>query len=129
MAFLHDDLFDLILDYIAANGDVLSLCDTEPTDATEAETTYMLAKATGLTGADYTGPAAGDTSGRKLTVNARSGVTALTVTNGGTTSHFSIVDAGTKLLAVGTCTAQVLTAGNTVNTSSVDIEIRDATDE
>ena len=126
MAFLHNDLLDGLLDDIKNTGDVLSLCDTEPTDATEAETTYMLAKVTGLTSGDYTGPADGDTSGRKLTKDAESGIS---VTNSGDTAYFAIVDSGTKLLVVGTCTAQTLTAGNTVNTTAVDIELRDAADE
>jgi hypothetical protein len=53
----------------------------------------------------------GDTSGRKVTVGAQSGVN---------------VD-GTTLLSVTTCTTQTLTSGNTVNVPAYDIEFADVT--
>lgn len=62
-----------------------------------------------MTGGDFT--KADDTSGRKITVAAKNGVTVDTT---GTATHVSLDD-GTTLLAVTTCTSQALTAANTVN--------------
>jgi hypothetical protein len=82
-----------------------------------------LAQSTGLTGASYTGPADGTTSGRKLSVNAIAGVS---ISASGTATHIYI-DNGTTGLYVTTCTSQALTSGNTVNIPLWTIEIADPT--
>lgn len=128
MAYITDTMFDVFLQYLIDNGSDLCICDTLPTDYTEATVTYMLGTTSlGDTG-DYVGPANGDTSGRKVTIAAQSSIS---VTNSGTSAYIAIVDGSTteELLAVFTCTAQVLTAGNTVNTTAFDLEVRDAADE
>lgn len=66
---------DAALDYIADNGDEITLCETEPTSYTEAHATYKLG-GTSLTvgsssGADYT-IANSTVNGRKLTLAAKS---------------------------------------------------------
>jgi hypothetical protein len=71
---------------------------------------------------DFT-PGNGDTSGRKVTVGAQSGVT---VDTSGTATHLSIDD-GTTLLLVTEVTSQALTAGNTINVPAFDVEFRDPT--
>jgi hypothetical protein len=71
---------------------------------------------------DYT-VANGDTSGRKITTAAKSGVS---VTASGTATHVSLDD-GTTLLYVTTCTSQSLTSGNTVNIPAWKVEIADPT--
>lgn len=81
-----------------------------------------LADVTMTAGTDYT-KANGDTSGRKVTVAAKS---AVTVDSSGTATHVTLDD-GTTLLFVTTCTSQALTAGNTVNIPAWDIEIADPT--
>jgi hypothetical protein len=119
---VHNDVLDAALNLVKTNGTRLCVCGTEPTTHTEALTTYMLAIKT-ISSTDYTGPADGDVSGRKVTVNAAAGVS---VTNSGTAQHVAIVDfANNKLLYVKTCTSQVLTAGNTVTVPAWDIEIAD----
>jgi hypothetical protein len=75
-----------------------------------------------LAGGDFT-DADGDTSGRKVTVAAKSGVT---VDSTGTATHVTLDD-GATLLYVTTCTSQALTSGNTVNFPAWDIEIADPT--
>lgn len=65
----------------------------------------------------------GDVSGRKLTVLAQS---AVPVDASGTANHICLDD-GVTLLQVTTCTAQVLTSGNTVNVPAYDIEFADVT--
>ena len=71
---------------------------------------------------DYT-IADGDTSGRKLTVAAQSGVP---IDSSGTATHVCLDD-GTTLLQVTTCTSQALTAGGTVDVPAYDIEFADVT--
>lgn len=121
---VHDDVLDGALNIVKNNATRICVCSTQPTTHTEALTTYMLAIKT-ITSADFTGPANGDTNGRKLTSNQHSGVS---VTNSGTAQHIAFVDfANNKLLYVTTCTSQSLTAGNTVTVPVWDIEIADPT--
>jgi hypothetical protein len=77
----------------------------------------LLASVT-MAGGDYT-VANGDTSGRKVTMAAKSGVS---ITATGTATHITLDDA-TTLLYVTTCTSQALTSGNTVNIPAWKIEI------
>jgi hypothetical protein len=71
---------------------------------------------------DYT-IADGDTSGRKLTVAAQSGIP---VDSSGTATHVCLDD-GSTLVQVTTCTSQALTSGNTVDVPAYDIEFADVT--
>lgn len=115
---VHNDVLDAALDEIAT-ATVQVLCSAEPTTRTEAVTTYALADVT-MAGGDYTN-ADGDTSGRKVTVAAKSGVT---VDSTGTATHVALCDA-TDLLYVTTMTSQALTATNTVDIGAWDIELAD----
>ena len=73
---------------------------------------------------DFT-KANGDTSGRKVTVAAKSGVT---VDATGTATHIVLArTTDSTLRAITTCSLQALTAGNTVNIPAFDIEIADPT--
>ena len=78
MPFLADAALDATLSYLADNGDRVDYCSQEPTTYAEATSTYTLmtdALMAGTAGADYD-LADGDASGRKLTMAARSGLTA-----------------------------------------------------
>lgn len=77
---------------------------------------------TGLGNGDFTA-ANGDTSGRKVTVTAQTGVP---VDASGDATHVCLDD-GTTLLQVTTCTTQTLTSGNTVDVPAYDIEFADVT--
>lgn len=120
---VHDDVLDGALNIIKNNCTRMCVCSTQPTTYTEAITTNELADIVMASG-DFTA-ANGDTSGRKLTVAAKS---AFAVDNSGTALHVALVDVtNSKLLYVTTCTSQALTAGNTVSTPAWDIEIADPT--
>jgi hypothetical protein len=115
---VHDDVLDGSHDITAA-ANLMTVCSAEPTTRTEAVTTFALADVA-LAGGDFT-KANGDTSGRKVTVAAKS---AVPVDASGTATHIALVD-GTRLLRVTTCTSQALTSGNTVNIPAHKYEIAD----
>jgi hypothetical protein len=113
-----DLVMDAALDYIAT-GTIMTVCSAQPTNRTEAVTTYALADVS-LAGGDFT-KANGDSSGRKTTVAQKSNVTIDTT---GTATHIAISDA-TNVILVTTCTSQALTAGGTVTVPSFKDEIGD----
>lgn len=120
---VHDDVLDGALNVIKNNCTKQVACSAQPTTYTEALTTYALATAT-MTSTDFTA-ANGDTSGRKLTTAAKSGVL---IDVSGTATHIAQLDVtNSKLLAVTTCTSQALTANgsNTVNFPAWKREIAD----
>lgn len=117
-------VLDAALNYVANNGSRITVCSAEPTTYTEAITTFKLADVD-ITAGDYTGPADGDVSGRKITVDAQAGVT---VDSSGTATHVAIVDvSNTALLIVTTCTSQAIVATSTIDIPAWDIEIQDPT--
>lgn len=66
---------------------------------------------------------AGDVSGRKVTVAAKSG---LPVLAGGTANHVALLDtAGSRLLYVTTCPDQAVAPGGTLSIAAWAIEIAD----
>lgn len=119
----NDLILDAACDYVKNNVTQLCVCSAQPTTYAEAITTYKLAIKTGLTSGSFTGPANGDTNGRKITVNAAN---AITVDTGGSATHIALVS-GSVLIYVTTCTSQALTGGNTVNVPAWDIEFADVT--
>lgn len=119
---VSDTVLDAALNYIKNNADLMTACNAEPTTLTEAVTTYALADVA-MSGTDFT-VGEGDTNGRKVAVGAKSDVTVDTT---GTATHVALVDSGTELLYVTTCTSQSLTASNTVDFPTWDIEIADPT--
>lgn len=135
---VHDNVLDAALDYIKNNSIRLVVLNAEPTGAsayTNAQTNadssgYRLAQAT-ISSADFTGPANGDTSGRKITVNAQSSMSIDGVASTGSATHVALVkyhasSASSQLVIfTTTCTTQTLTGGNKVNTPAWDIELRD----
>ena len=123
MATFHDNVFDQGLDYLEANATKLVLCSQEPTTHTEAETTYKLAEVV-TAAADFT-VAAGDVSGRKITMDAKT----VTGTDNGTATHYALLNtAGSLLLARNTMTNVAITNGGTQDVNAVDVlEIRQPT--
>ena len=122
--FANDIVMDAALD-VAATATRMLACSAQPTNYTEANSTYALADVT-MAGGDFA-KANGDTSGRKVTVAAKSGVL---IDTSGTATHIALVRVSdTTLLYVTTCTSQALTANgsNTVNFPAWDIEIGDPT--
>ena len=119
---VHNDVLDAALNYIKDNATRISVCSTEPATYADAITNNMLAIKT-ISSTDFTGPSDGDTNGRKIRSNQQANIS---VTNGGNAQHVALTDnANSKLLLVTTCTAQTLTAGNTVTIPVWDDEIAD----
>lgn len=117
-----DAVLDKILDEISTATRQLA-CSAQPTTYTEANSTYALADVT-MAGGDFS-KANGDTSGRKVTMGAKSSVLIDTT---GTATHIALVRVSdSTLLYVTTCTSQSLTANgsNTVNFPAWDIEVAD----
>jgi len=116
-----DTILDQALEYIANNVTQETVCSAQPANYTEAVTTFMLARKTGLTSGSFT-LGNGDTSGRKLSIGQQP---TIPVSNGGTATHVALCS-GSVLLYVTTCTPQPITGGNTVTIPAWDIEIADA---
>lgn len=134
---VHNDVLDAALNYLKNNANRLVVLTSEPTGAsayTNAQTNYdssgfRLAEAT-ISASDFTGPADGDTSGRKVQVNAQSSMSINGVASSANATHVGLVKyhasaSSQAVLYTTTCTSQSLTGGNKVNTPNWDIEIRD----
>lgn len=118
----NDSMLDAAFDWLD-QADKMIVCSAQPTTYTEANATYALADVAMTPNTDFT-KANGDSSGRKVTVAAKSSVTVDTT---GTATHVALVITGSSTLVyVTTCTSQALTAGNTVNIPAWDVEIADA---
>ncbi len=118
----NDLVMDGALDVVAGATRQIA-CSAQPTTYTEANATYALADVT-MSGGDFT-KANGDTSGRKVTMAAKTGVL---IDTSGTATHVALVRvADSTLLYVTTCTSLALTANgtNTVNFPAWDIEFAD----
>lgn len=117
----NDLMLDAAFDYLD-QCDFQYVCNAQPTTYAEASSTFALASVAMVPDTDFT-KADGDTSGRKVTVAAKSGVNVDTT---GTATHLALTD-GAVLVLVTTCTSQLLTSGNTVDIPAWDDEIADPT--
>lgn len=117
---VNNSVLDSALNYIKNNCNLMTACSAEPTNLTQATTTYKLADVSMATG-DFT--VADDTSGRKVTVAAKS---AVPVDTTGDATHTALCSA-TELLLVTTCTTQTLTSGNTVDFPAWKYNLQDPT--
>lgn len=118
-----DATIDAMLDVIAG-ANVMHAISAYAMDDTYATVTGNSLADVAMAGGDFT-KAAGDTSGRKVTVAAKSGVT---VDASGTATHVALVNStGSTVRYVTTCTSQALTSGNTVNFPSWKVEVNDPT--
>lgn len=117
-----DATIDSMFDYID-QCNIMHVCSGEPANYAGIAA-VSLADVALTPDTDFT-KANGDTSGRKVTVAAKTGVT---VDNSGTATHIAIArTTDSTLRYVTQCTSQVLTAGNTVNVPAWDIEVADPT--
>lgn len=135
---VHDNMLDAALNYLE-NANRLIVLSAEPTGAsayTNVTTAYdssgfKLASAV-ISAADFTGPANGDTSGRKMAVGAQSSMSIDGVATSANATHvclakISSVASSQMVIYTTTCTSQSLTGSNKVNTPSWDVELRDPT--
>ncbi len=123
----NDNVMDKGLEWIQNNCDREILCSAQPTNYTEANATYAVADAPLTSGSagDFT-IADGDTSGRKITVAAKSN---MDVDSAGDGNHIALVDdaAGGTLMYVTTLATprNGLLVGDKVNFPAWDIELYD----
>ena len=119
-----DGVMDAAFDFID-QADMMHVCSTLDSSPTYAEiVAASLADVAVTPNTDFT-KADGTTSGRKVTVAAKS---AVTVDASGDASHIALVTvSGQVVRYVTTCTTQTLTAGNTVNIPAWSVEITDPT--
>lgn len=121
---IPDAILDKTLDEIASATKQV-LCSAQPTTYAEANSTYALADVV-IDSGDFT-KANGDTSGRKVTISAQTGVL---IDSSGTGTHIALIrTADSTLIYVTTCTSQAVTANgsNTVNMPAWDVELADPT--
>lgn len=115
--FANSDVLDGALAVVASATRMVAVSG-EPASYAAADA-GKLAEAV-LTGADFT-LAAGDVSGRKVSIAAKSG---LSVIAAGTADHVALLDpAQSKLLYVTTCPAQALVGGGTVSIATWAVEV------
>jgi type V secretory pathway adhesin AidA len=118
MASIHTDALDAALGVID-DATVLHICSSEPADYAGVSSVSL-----GTATPSFTGPDTGDTSGRKITVDA---ISDGSVSDTGTAANWALVD-GTRLLASGDLSSsQSVTDGNTFTLTAFDIEIQDPT--
>lgn len=131
---VHDDVLDAALNFLKTNGTKLIVLTSEPTGSSAYTNATKAVDSSGLkladasiSSTDFTGPSDGDTSGRKIAVNAQSSISIDGIASSAdSATHVCIVDdSSSAVLYTTTCTSQSLTAGNKVNTPAWDIEIRD----
>lgn len=142
--YVNDNNMDELLNRIKNNSAKIVLCNGQPATFNEAQTNKgttvagggtarRLGEVAGLGSSLFTGPANGDTNGRKLTKNQVTGLS-ISVTSTGanhvalvcTTTHSSVI--GNELLLVTTISApQDVTSGNTATINAFDLEISDPT--
>jgi len=115
-------VLDLALNDIKTNSNRQVVESAQPTTYAEV-TTYKLAEVAMASG-DYT-LANGDTSGRKATTGAKTGIS---VSTSGTATHVSLSSSGrAQLDLVTTCTSQAINTGGTVDIPAWKYEINNPT--
>lgn len=121
MAYINPDVYDMALNAISGSAENLYVCSQEPTTFTQASATYSLGS---KVSPSFTGPSAGDVSGRKITVSA---ISDGSVSSSGNACWVSLTDDSlSKLLAAQVLSAsQTLTSGNTFSLTAFDVEIQD----
>jgi len=121
MANIHADVLDAACSHISTNTENLYITNALATTYLQAQTTYKVGTKASPA---FTGPAAGDASGRKITVDA---ITDGTVDATDTASHWALTDnSESKLLAAGPLDSPLgVTATNTFTLTAFDIEFPD----
>lgn len=120
--YLIDAAMDALLDYIKNNVTERYVDAGDPTDRAGA-ISGALCTLTGLTSGSFTGPANGDTSGRKITKNAETGDG---IDSSGTAAVICYCSASLLLWKVNLSATQALTSGGTVDVAAHDHEVADA---
>ena len=124
---VHNDVLDAALNHIATNCDSMVCCSSTPTSYAQAvSTTHKLAQ-TNMSGADFTGPADGDTSGRKIGVGSKADVPVSATNSAEVFALLETSGAGTLLYTTDVSGIQQVTDGNTMTFGTWAVEILDPT--
>lgn len=123
-AHLEPRILDFGLNVLDTETDKITICGTEPTTFTEANSTFLLGAQTYSAGAAFGSPATAAPNGRKVTSVA---ITAGSVTATGTANWEACVDTvNSRLNAVLALSAsQAVTSGNTFGRAAYDIRLAD----
>lgn len=114
-------VLDAALDLVGASNRQV-VCAGQPTSYADV-TTRRLAEVA-LAGGDFT-KAAGDVSGRKTTIAAKS---AIAVTTSGTADHIALANSvNSTVPLITTCTSQAINTGGTVDIPAWKYEIQNPT--
>ena len=117
---LDDTVLDAALNIIKNGGTNVVFCSSDPVNYAGIAAVALVTK-TGLTSSNYTGPA-DDTSGRKLTVNA---ITGMTPSENGTVTYVVVTNGSSILYAGTTVTSQAVTTAQTWDSPAFKIAIAD----
>lgn len=120
--FADDSLMDAMLESLKTRPNLLTVTVGQPVGRASAITIggQALAQVV-MTSTSFTGPQAGDVSGRKLIVTQQAG---LTVSATGNADHVCLTTAA-SLLYITTATTQTLTSGNSLTVNAWDVEVLD----
>jgi hypothetical protein len=117
MAKLDNSVFDAALNEVAT-ATRLTICSADPANYAGIAAVLLGSKSS----PGFTGPADGDVSGRKITINA---ITDGSVTATGTATNWALDDGSTLLASGALESSQAVTSGNTFTLTATDIELRD----
>lgn len=120
-----DDGLDAMKAAVDAVAGTMVVCEGEPT--TYSHASQNKGTGDGKVLATVTNPTitiADDTSGRKATLTAETGVT---IDISGTADHIALTDGSAKLWFVTTATSQALVAGGTVDIPAWKVNVKDPT--
>lgn len=117
-----DGMIDAALNWVAGSANYYTVCSGSPASYADARTNNILAGIAVTSGCFLK---ADDTSGRKLTISAK---TSASITASGSALAVCLVDeANSRLLYITTCTEQYLVSGGTVDIPEWKINIQDPT--
>lgn len=117
--YMNSSAMDAAHAWVRDNVTMASFCSTQPTNITQAHTTYALGTIAVGT-AEWT-IGAGDVSGRKISY----GGCTMAIGTAGNGGHMAFYNSGT-LVAVGTCAVTAVSAGGSVIIAAFDLnEITD----
>lgn len=116
---MDSTVYDAALNVIKNGATNLIFCSADPTNYAGIAAVKIVEK-TGLTSSNYTGPATDAGAGRKLTVNAVTGMTPLS----NNTVIYAVLTNGSSILYCGTTvTSQAVTTSQSWNSPAFDIDL------
>jgi len=139
--FVNDNNMDELLNRVKNNAIRIVLCNGQPANYNEAQTNKGSTVAGGgtarrlgqktISSTTFTGPANGDTSGRKVTKDQETSLS-IDVTSTGA-NHVALVTSSTHSTSIGNeltlvttiSSPQDVTSGNTATINAFDLEVND----